>query len=97
MNIYVIRQDINKEFDAIHTAIVVAKDEHEARLIDPFTQNVFGSKPLSRDDWAAGRVDGGRNSWGVWAWDPADVQVQLVGVAIKDAYTVPCSLAASTY
>ena len=69
MNLYLISQDINDEWDAYSSAVVAAETEEEARLIHP-----GGDR-----DFYCDHEDG--INLGFWANSPTDVKVEFLGIA----------------
>lgn len=71
MNIYLITQTENTDYDTYNSAVVIAKDEKSAKNIHP-DGNVLKNSESNEGYW---RV----NAWTT----PENVTVQLVGVANK--------------
>ena len=67
MNLYLISQDANQNYDTYDSAIVAARTKKEARMFHPNEEN----------DW-----DGTTEKYGSWV-ALADVDVELIGVAKK--------------
>jgi len=65
MNIYLLEQNVNNDYDTFDAMVVSAPDETAARLMHPYdiypTENVY--------------------DWEVWANTPEDVQVTLLGTS----------------
>jgi hypothetical protein len=76
MNIYLIHQTVNDDYDTYGSAVVVANSEEEARNMHPFG--------LHWMDNAWRYSDGKKASHGLTDWTtPANVIVELIGVADK--------------
>ena len=71
MNIYKISQEVNNEYDTYDSAIVIAKDEEEARRISPalYTNELY--------------YDFSKENWGNWAFKVEEVMVEYIGKADK--------------
>ena len=65
MNLYLISQDENNDYDTYDSAVVCAQNEQEARMIQP---NGTGKEFNTGD-------------FGTWAKYPDQVKVTLIGVA----------------
>lgn len=66
MNIYLVPQSVNSDYDTYDSAVVVAEDEQKAKM----------THPGGHEDW-----DGkAPRSYGDWC-DASDVFVELVGTA----------------
>ena len=68
MNLYLISQDANENYDTYDSAIVAARTKKEARMIHP---------NKNKTDW-----DGKFKRYDTWA-SSIDVGVELIGVAKK--------------
>jgi len=68
MNLYLISQDVNENYDTYDSAIVAAKTNKEARMIHP--SDLY-------DNW-----DGKAEKYGSWA-SFEDVKAKLIGTAKK--------------
>jgi hypothetical protein len=68
MNIYLIEQDTNNNYDTFDSAIVAASTEDEARLIHP----------MEIENW-----DGKRDNYGTWV-NSEMVTVTLIGLAVNN-------------
>ena len=68
MNLYLISQEENNEYDTYDSAVVAAKDEMTARRMDPTS-----GKLMTAEKWL----------WGHWCTSPDKVKVKLIGKAIK--------------
>jgi hypothetical protein len=66
LNLYLISQNENNDYDTYDSAVVAAPDENAARLIHPET-----GRPAEAADW----------SW-TWTSDPSKVNVKLIGQAL---------------
>lgn len=66
MNLYLISQDENDDWDTYDSAVVAAEGEAEAKAIHP------GFTPLK---------DGGRQGDSMWASSPENVEAKLIGMA----------------
>ena len=69
MNIYLISQEVNTGYDTYDSAVVVAKNEEDARTIHP------GHHGCEYEN----------NNWNVWLKfeDRSEVKVEFIGVADK--------------
>ena len=65
MNIYLISQSVNNDYDTYDSAVVIAEDSEKARFIHP-----NGSK-----DW-----NGKKGKFDAWC-DASDVTVELIGIS----------------
>ena len=75
MNLYLIKQDTNNDYDTYDSAIVVATSEEEARTIHPAGHRWISETERWDTDW---RVP--------YSWVyPENVKVQLIGIATTDA------------
>ena len=75
MNLYLIKQDTNNDYDTYDSAIVVATSEEEARTIHPAGHRWISETESWNTDW---RVP--------YSWVyPENVTVQLIGTATTDA------------
>jgi len=70
MNLYLISQSSNNNYDTFDAAVVCAPDEETARDMNP-----HDGEPL---DWAARAASGYPGSW---VMERSQVKVQLLGVA----------------
>jgi len=68
MNLYVISQDQNQDYDTYDGAVVCAESESEARTINPNASGVMQDK-----DWKA--------NYNGWCNGPEHVLVDLIGKA----------------
>ena len=68
MNLYLISQDVNDEYDTYDSAVVCAETEDEARMIHPVDEEWDGSKAENYCEWC----------------DVKDVQVKIIGVAANN-------------
>lgn len=68
MNIYLISQDVNNDYDTFDSAVVIAESKEEARMIHPTWTGTI--KP-----W-----DGIATEFSSWC-DAKDVKVKLIGQA----------------
>lgn len=71
LNIYVISQEENNEYDTYDSAVVVAEDEEQARDISPDGRGNI--------DWDLQR----RDRYGCWAFNRNKVKVVCVGEAAE--------------
>ena len=78
MNLYLISQDENEDYDTYDSAVVAAKDEQSARLTNP------GWMPEG-EVWD-GTVDG----YSEWT-NAGNVSVKLIGVSNSDVAGIICS------
>lgn len=79
MNLYLISQDENDDYDTYDSAVVAAKDEHSARLTNP---DIGKHDPV----WD-GTVDGRYTAW----TNAGNVSVKLIGVSNSDVAGIICS------
>jgi hypothetical protein len=84
VNLYLIQQSVNRDYDTYYDAVVAAASEEEARLIHPdgsSMSSMVNSKTVDGteddDDW----VDYFRKR--TWVTNPKDVSVKLIGVAVE--------------
>lgn len=78
MNIYRISQNVNVDYDTYDSAIVVAKDEDEARKIHP-DGLVYSYNPITHlYDLPWWKNEEYKNR--TWCWKLEDVEVELVGI-----------------
>ena len=75
MNLYLIKQTTNQDYDTYDSAVVCAPDEETARNMDPCI-----GKPV---DW--------NNPWNSWCSSPDQVSVKLLGVADEKIQGVVCA------
>jgi len=68
MNLYVIRQSVNNDWDTYDSAVVIAKSEEEARTIHP-----------DGNRWIDGKWEGW-SSASTWC-NPEEVEVELIGTS----------------
>jgi hypothetical protein len=74
MNIYLISQTTNRNYDTYDSAIVCAKNEDDAKYIHPDRGRIWNQET---------------NNWGPYIWDyawtsPENVSVKYIGVAGPD-------------
>ena len=65
MNIYLISQEINNDYDTYDSAVVTAKTAAKAKQIHP-----GGKREIN--EW---------DRYGSWAYEPAQVKAKLIGVS----------------
>lgn len=70
MNLYLISQDENNDYDTFDSAVVAAKSTKEAQNMYPRT-----GKPMTEDEW--------KNPYLGWVKSPEQVKVTYLGVAGK--------------
>ena len=80
MKLWLISQNINDDYDTYDSAVVVAKNEEEARRIHPNGQLVWDGATLN--EWGA--------PYSTWV-HPSNVQVTLIGTARKGLTGVVCA------
>lgn len=90
MNLYLISQNVNSDYDTYDSAVVAAETEEQARHTSPSNNYEW------RDDqwvflYADGRVQGCGRTLSAWA-DPDDVEVEEIGTA-KEGTTAGVILA----
>lgn len=78
MNLYLISQSVNTDYDTYDSAVVAAITEDRARRIHPGGDE--------RDNW---REDGPEDQWtdwarGAWCSAPSQVKAELIGVAFQE-------------
>ena len=80
MNLYLISQNLNNDYDTYDAAVVCAASEEKARLIHPDGLLWFGAR------WLRKRPDGTEYpEYGKGTWAPPDqVKVLLLGIASED-------------
>lgn len=83
MNIYLISQTVNVDYDTYDSAVVIAPDEDTARNMDPG----------GRDTGRLFKWEHNNALYSNWAFKPEEVQVRLLASTGDDA--VPCVLCAS--
>jgi len=71
-NLYVIRQNVNNDWDTYDSAVVVAKTEEEARTIHP-----------DGNRWIDGKWEGW-SSTNTWC-NPEEVEAELIGTTTTAA------------
>ena len=72
MNLYVIRQNVNNDWDTYDSAVVIAQSEEEAKTIHP-----------DGNRWIDGKWTGSFCA-GTWC-KPEQVRVELIGTSSSDA------------
>jgi len=78
MNIYLISQDENNDYDTYDSAVVIAKDEHAARLTKP-------------GGVRAGEVwNGTVDQYSSWT-DAKNVTVKFIGVSLSHEPGIVCA------
>ena len=83
MNIYRIWQEVNNDYDTYDSAVVVAKNEEDARNMAP-----DGDLWIEGNGWCHmknGELLPNNTKWGDWC-DPKDVQVELMGTTVLEDY-----------
>lgn len=78
MNLYLISQDVNYGFDTYDSAVVVARDEEEARNMLPYAGRA--GSPEEDDKWYGG----------TWT-TPNNVDVRQIGHALAGETGVICA------
>ena len=81
MYLYLIKQDVNRDYDTYDSAIVIASSEEEARTIHP------GGCRWESTGWS-GWMEA--SSW----CNPEDVTVQLIGTALPGS---TCSVVVASF
>jgi len=81
MYLYLIKQEVNCDYDTYDSAVVIAGSEEEARTIHP-----DGSR-WGTTGWSGWMADG---SW----CNPEDVTVQLIGTALPGS---PCGVVVKSF
>lgn len=71
MNLYLISQSENNDYDTYDSLVVAANSKNEARNIHPHTM-YDGSEVVNWED-----------EWSPWASSPDKVEVKLIGKAVK--------------
>jgi hypothetical protein len=87
MNIYLISQTVNDDYDTYDSAVVAAEDERQAQTTYPDT-NWRGKKYVWKEehqDWFHDRLDGSTVAMGDFnSWcHPDKVTVKWLGVAVE--------------
>lgn len=72
MNIYLVSQDENNNYDTYDSFVVIASSEEEARNLNP------DERRFDRNEWKS-------YSFGGWASSPDKVTVELIGTALPSA------------
>jgi len=85
MNIYLISQNENNDYDTFDKAVVVTESEEQAKQIDPATVWAFNHISCFMN-WTKYSYH--------WASSPANVAVKYIGVA-DPSYTEPTVICAS--
>lgn len=81
MNLYLISQDQNSDYDTYDSAVVAANNEDEARYTHPSPASTFRWH-AEYNRWEMLCNDGTWYDFGSHSWcHPKDVKVQFVGVA----------------
>lgn len=88
--IYKISQDINRDWGTYHSAVVIAANENDARLIHPACYDYLDFEPeYGKDNWwriyapdydhidDVGNINFMQNNWVI----PEQVEIELIGVA----------------
>jgi len=75
MNIYLISQTINTDYDSYDSAVIIAENEQKAKM----------THPGEKEDW-----DGKNSSLSVWC-DASKVSVKLIGTTKSEKACVVCS------
>lgn len=87
MNLYLLTQDENNDYDTYDSCVVAAESPEDAVLINP-NGEVYGSNPASKfDGWDKGT----RRDYGTWCSSPEKVKARLVGVAAEGVTGVVCA------
>jgi hypothetical protein len=73
MNLYLISQTTNDNYDTYDSAVVAAENEEEARSLNP------SGGFMTKEDWEA--------LYTSWCNNPKQVKVMLIGKAIEGATT----------
>lgn len=81
MNLYLISQTVNDDYDTYDSAVVAAESEDEARKMHPGqSQGDFYESWWTRD-----------TEYGSWASRLEDVKVELIGVSHENVSRVICA------
>ena len=85
MNIYLVSQDVNDDYDTYDSFVVVASDEEEARNIHPqITRGFYDTPKEIRELWT--------RKYGSWARSPDQVAVKLIGTTDSEkSGTIICT------
>ena len=75
MNLYLVSQSVNRDYDTYDAMVVAAPDEETAR----------NTHPMGSDGW---KYDG---QCGVWARYPWQVEVELIGQTDREAGVILAS------
>lgn len=76
MNLYLLRQDENNNYDSFDSAIIAAESEEEAKLFHPSGSRWDQESP----EWDSGKPDNWKYEW---ASSPDNVEVLLIGTAVE--------------
>jgi hypothetical protein len=96
MNLYLISQDVNEDYDTYDSAVVVAESEDAAQHIHPQSSNItWRARPDFLGQSSHAPDPGWYNDNGYSdsrSWAPPDkVKVKLIGVSPLEAGTIVCS------
>lgn len=78
MNLYIIWQTKNTEYDTYDSAVVVAESEEEAVQIHPGYEAGYEA---GYEDWNEKTWRQEQGNYGTWVKSPEDVQVRYLGKA----------------
>ena len=89
MNIYLIAQDVNDDYDTYDNAVVIADNEEEARIMNPDGDSIWSSE---RNAWMQVWNNGTQEPSFCKTWaNPVEVKVTKIGVAESDKTGVLCA------
>ena len=89
MNIYLISQDVNNEYDTYDSAVVAAVNEYEAKRTYPSPFRIFVEDVLYFN--YGDSISSQEVSSGDWTSNPNDVDVELIGTTTKEAGVILAS------
>lgn len=81
MNLYLISQDVNIDYDTYDSVVVAAESEGEARGIHPNEYWILQN--VDDDYWIRGNRTKSYNVTGCWAQRPSEVTVKYLGQAAE--------------
>lgn len=89
MKLWLLSQDVNRDYDTYDSCVVAAETEADARLIHPATRLIHPANPPYKWDGETWRSspDWTNNEWA----PPPDIQVKEIGVAADGIIGVVCA------
>ena len=89
MYIYKMWQDVNNDWDTYDSAVVVADNIQDAKVMHPDNDLIW-----KNGLWVS-KDTGNDYGTGTWTWcDIDDVNIEILGIA-DDKYNMPCVVVAS--